>query len=247
MVPSNHTDRTVICHFSSAGRDRHKAAWPATEQTAPYVGQGYVLKIEPHTKRRMKGGAIMLRNILVTTHGEQLKASSENGSNGSASHRPYQPNEATIDDLYNSSRSGLRGLFIFLCASAIAFYFNEYSLSGSLPANIMEQLGSAPSVILVNCVFGASTLSSLISIAGKIYNGREPGNTSTHLWFRVSFYLLYFISGALSNHFNVVFISGLVVLGLQHYNVWNYYMRAIEKSTDKFNSMNTYDNWLSKK
>jgi len=189
----------------------------------------------------------MLRNLLVAAHGKLTKASSGNGISGSAPHQHNQTVEATIDDLYNNSRSGLRGLFIFLGASAIALYFNEHSLAGSLPANIMDYLGSTPSVILINCVFGASTLSSLICIAGRIYNGREPGKTSTHLRFRVFFYLLYFISGALSNYFNVVFISGLVVLGLQHYNAWNYYMRAIEIKTDKCNSMNTYNNWLSKK
>ena len=194
-------------------------------------------------KAHNEGGAIMLRNQLVSAYGKP----SGNGINGSAAHQHDQTFEATIDDLYSNSRSGLRGLLIFLGTSAIALYFNERSLAGSLPADIMELLGSTPPVILINYVFGASTLSSLISIAGRIYHNREPGKTSTHLWFRVFFYLLYFISGALSNYFNVVFISGLVVLGLQHYNVWNYYMRAIETKTDKCNSMNTYNGWLSKK
>jgi hypothetical protein len=193
-------------------------------------------------KRERKGRAIMLRDLPVAAHGKQPNAPSGNGINGSAAHQHDQTTESTIDDLYNNSRSGLRGLFIFLGASTIALYFNEHSLAGSLPADFMDQLGSTPPVILVNCVFGASTLSSLISIGGRIYHDREPGKTSTHLWFRVFFYLLYFISGALSDYFNVVFISGLVVLGLQHYNVWNYYMRAIEITTDKCNNMNTYDN-----
>jgi len=178
----------------------------------------------------------MLRIPLFTANEKRPKTHSGYGCNGCAAHHHDQNVEVTIDDLYNNSRSGLRGLFIFLAASAIALYFNERSLAGSLPAEITEQLGSTPPVILVNCVFGASTLSSLISIAGRIYYNRKPGNTSTHLLFRVSFYILYFISGALGDYFNVVFISGLVVLGLQHYNVWNYYMRAIEIASDKCNA-----------
>lgn len=189
----------------------------------------------------------MLRNLLVTAYGKQPKTSSGNGINGSAAHQHNHTFEANIDDLYNNSRSGLWGVLIFLGASAIALYLSKHNLAGSLPANIMEQLGSTPPVILINCVFGASTLSSLIIIAGRIHNDREPGKTSTHLWFRVFFYLLYFISGALGDYFNVVFISGLVVLGLQHYNVWNYYMRAIEINTDRCNSMNTLNSRLSKK
>ena len=184
----------------------------------------------------------MLRNPLVTAHGKRQDASPGNVRNGCAAHQHDQSADAPIDDLYKKSRSGLRGVFIFLAASTVAFYFNERSLAGSLPADIMEQLGSTPPVFLINCVFGASTLSSLISIAGRIYYNRKPGNTSTHLWFRVFFYLLYFISGALGDYFNVVFISGLVVLGLQHYNVWNYYMRAIDLTADKCNTLNTLDN-----
>jgi len=175
----------------------------------------------------------MLRNLLVTAHGKRLHAASENDSAAIASHHHGRPAAETIDDLYFNSRSGLRGVLIFLGASVIALFFIEHSLAGSVAAEVMDQLGSTPAVILINCVFGASTISSLISIAGKIYFGRKPGKTSTHLWFRVSFYLLYFISGALSDYFNVVFISGLVVLGLQHYNVWNYYLRAIEKNSDR--------------
>lgn len=173
----------------------------------------------------------MLRNLLVTAHGKESETSTDSASNGRMIHQHNRTFDAAIDDLYSNSRSGLRGVLIFLVASAIALYFNEHSLAGLLPTDIMEQLGSTPPVILINCVFGASTLSSLIIIAGRIYNNREPGKTAAHLWFRVFFYLLYFISGALGDYFNVVFISGLVVLGLQHYNVWNYYMRAIEINT----------------
>ena len=184
----------------------------------------------------------MIRKLLGTAHGKHPETPSGNDIKGNSAHQKHHPCEAKIDDLYNNSRSGLRGLLIFLGTSAIALYFSDHSLAGSLPSNIMDQLSSTPPVILINCVFGASTLSSLVLIAGRIYNDREPGNTSTHLWFRVFFYLLYFVSGALGDYFNVVFISGLVVLGLQHYNVWNYYMRAIELYTDKSSNMNTHDN-----
>ena len=182
----------------------------------------------------------MTRNQLGTAQEKHPETPSGNGNSNSA-RQNHHTFEANFDDLYNNSRSGLRGLLVFLGTSAIALYFCEHSLAGSLPSNIMDQLGSTPPVILINCVFGASTLSSLVIIAGRIHNDREPGKTSTHLWFRVFFYLLYFVSGALGDYFNVVFISGLVVLGLQHYNVWNYYMRAIELYTDTSSNTNTHD------
>ncbi|MDD2851377.1 MAG: hypothetical protein PHY09_05665 [Desulfuromonadaceae bacterium] len=169
----------------------------------------------------------MLRKLIPTISSEKrIGSGTANPSRGTS-----------VDGLYHQLRSGLWGLLIFLAVSIIVLRFNDRSLVGTLPANIMEWLGSTPSTILVNCVFGASTVSSLIVIGGRIYHNLKPGKTSTHLWFRVFFYVLYFVSGALSDYFNVVFISGLVVLGLQHYNVWNYYMLAIETTTDKFNSI----------
>jgi len=137
----------------------------------------------------------MLRNQLVTAHEKHPDVSSGNGRAGRAAQLHDQNMEVSIDDLYINSRSGLRGLFFFLGVSVIALFYIEQSLTGSVTADVMEQLGSVPSVILINCVFGASTISSLICIAGKIYFGLEPGKTSIHLWFRVIFYLLYFISG----------------------------------------------------
>jgi len=180
----------------------------------------------------------MLQNLTVTTGSKISRNASKKNLNDNPSFRFNPTLESAIDGLFVKSRSGLRGLLIFLGASIFALYFNEQSLAGILPTIIMEHLGSAPSVVLINCVFGASTLSSLISIAGKIYHGKEPCKTSTHLLFRLAFYLLYFISGALIDYFNMVFISGLVVLGLQHYNVWNYYLRAIAINTVDYDNLN---------
>jgi hypothetical protein len=155
--------------------------------------------------------------------------------------------KADIDGLYRLSRTGLWSIFLFLAASAVALHFRDLTLSGSLPAGLMEQLGPAPPVVLVNVVLGVSTLCSLIAIVGKIHENRRPGNTWVHLWFRLFFYLLYFISNSLNEYFYVVFISGLAVLSLQHYNVWNYCSRAIESKMGVWDSMTACDRRLTGK
>jgi hypothetical protein len=123
----------------------------------------------------------------------------------------------------------LWGLLIFLGVSALALYFRDHTLTGTLPPGLMEQLGPMPPVFLINIVLGVSTLCSLIIIAGRLYSRSKPGNTWTHLWFRLAFYGLYFMADSLDSYFNMVFISSLSVLALQHYNFWNYYLRIIEK------------------
>lgn len=189
----------------------------------------------------------MLRHIFSTILGKQSIASLGSDAGSVSAPRDEDTFKSDIDGLYIRSRRGLWGLLIFLAASAVAFYYRGYSLSGSLPVNMMEQLGPTPDVILINIVLGVSTFCSLVIIGGRIYNGQKPSNTWTHLWFRVFFYLLYFISSSLNDYFNVVFISGLVVLALQHCNNWNYYSRAIEIKMDKLDELHACGKGLSGK
>jgi hypothetical protein len=178
----------------------------------------------------------MLQQIFTSKSGDHSTAPSGAGIVGVLTPQDESTLKTDIDRMYCMSRRGLWGLLIFLVFSAMAYYFRNCTLSSILSGDVVAQLGPAPNVILVNIVFGASSVSSLLIIAGRIYNGFQPSNTWTHLDFRVFLYLLYFISGSLNEYFNVVFISGLVVLGLQHCNVWNYYTRAIEISLNKFES-----------
>lgn len=170
----------------------------------------------------------MIRRLITIAHRNKSITSPEPNANQAAALQDEKELKAQIEGLFQLSRRGLWGLLIFLAASAIALYFREHTLTGSLPAGLMDQLGPTPPVILVNIVLVVSTLCSLIIIAGRIHGSRRPGNTWTHLWFRLFFYLLYFIADALNSHFNAVFISGLAVIALQHYNIWNYYSRVIE-------------------
>jgi len=137
-----------------------------------------------------------------------------------------------IDELHIFSRKGLWGMFLFLAASVLAFTFQDQSLTSVLPPEFREYLGLAPPVLLIDIVLAVSTICSLILIAVRIYDGREPDHTWwPHLGFRVSFYLLYFIADALTGRIHIVFMTGIAVLVLQHYHIWNYATKAIEQKT----------------
>lgn len=179
----------------------------------------------------------MLRHLFSTMRREHSIRRPEVAGSRTDASLEERTFEADIEGLYNLSRRGLWSIFIFLAASATALHFREQTLSGLLPARLMEQLGPTPPVLLINVVLGVSTFCSLVVIAGRIYEDRRPGNSWMHLSFRVFFYVLYFISNSLNDYFYVVFISGLVVLALQHYNVWNYSSRAIESRMDVWGNL----------
>lgn len=143
---------------------------------------------------------------------------------------------SSIRELSSLSCNGLWGLLAFLGISAIAFQAQHYSLTGSLPEGLRVLLGESPPVMLVDVLLLVSTLSELIIIAGRIHDETIPGNTWAHLGFRIMFYGLYFIADAMAEHLYVVFISGLTVLTLQHYHVWNYAENAIEQKRDELDA-----------
>lgn len=138
------------------------------------------------------------------------------------------PDPESLESLHTQSRRGLWGLFIYLSASVLAFYFRDQSLATVLSPAVMLKLGPVPPVFMATIVLWISTFSALIIIAGRLYHGTRPSSTTSHIAFRIGIYLLYFMVGGLDQHINAIFISGLVVMALQHHNVMGYYSSLIE-------------------
>lgn len=171
----------------------------------------------------------MFGHIFNKMRQQRTVAAAEAAGNNWDSPQKQKTIKADIDQLYVCSRKGLWGLAIFLLASIVAYHFRDQTLTGCLSTALRAQLGPAPPEILVDILQVVSTFSSLVLISGRIYDGRMPGNTWMHLGFRLVFFPLYFVCDSLGAHFDFVFVSGLVVLALQHYNIWNYAQHAIEK------------------
>lgn len=134
-----------------------------------------------------------------------------------------------LTELYGRSHMGICGIGVYLAVSLVAFHFKEQSLAGILPSGLMDKLGAVPPVSLAVVLMWVSTVSALTVILGKLYFGTHPSGTTSHVAFRIGFFVLFFVTGGLGQYVNEIFISGLVVLTLQHYNVYNYYMQKIEK------------------
>lgn len=141
-----------------------------------------------------------------------------------------------LDRLYRKYRSGLWGICVYLIVTLFAICFKEQSLAAVLAPQIMQKLGAVPPVSMAVTVLWISTLSALTVISGRLFHGTEPASTRTQVAFRVGFYILFFVVGGLSQWFNELFVSGLVVLALQHYNVSSYYAKKIDMNLAVCNS-----------
>jgi hypothetical protein len=147
------------------------------------------------------------------------------------------PEPYELDNLYKNSRSGLWAICIYLIVTLIAACCKDQSLATILPPHLMQKLGAVPPVYMAVVVLLISTLSALTVIAGRLFHNTEPSSTRSQLAFRIGFYILFFVVGGLGQWFNELFVSGLVVLALQHYNVSSYYTRAIDMNLAIYRSM----------
>jgi hypothetical protein len=141
-----------------------------------------------------------------------------------------------LNTLYKKSRSGLWGIFIYLAVTVLVVFYKDQSLATVLPPHIMRQLGAVPPVFMAVALLWISTFSALIIIVGKLFHGAKPANTTSQVGFRIGIYLLFFVVGGLGQWLNELFISGLIILALQHYSVFSYYARVIEMSHAVCNS-----------
>ena len=195
----------------------------------------------------------MLGNIFNKSQQQKTASATKPAANRWDSPLMQKNIEADIDKLFVDSRKGLWALIIFFAVSIVAYQLRDHTLTGCLSTAVREQLGPAPPETLIDILQFVSTFSSLILIAGRIYEGCKPGNSWTpgntwaHLGFRLVFFPIYFIADSLGAHFAIVFVSGIVVLGLQHYNIWNYSSRVIEEKLTLWDQLLTCERGVAGK
>ncbi len=137
-----------------------------------------------------------------------------------------------INTLHAHSRKGLWGIAAFLLISIFALLCRDINILDAFPENIREILGNPPSPYLIHLVLAVSTVSALIIIAGRLGNNTSPGRIWSQLGHRSAFFLLYFFSNALDKNFLMVFLAGLAVLLLEHYQIWTYYSKEIRREKE---------------
>jgi hypothetical protein len=138
------------------------------------------------------------------------------------------------------SRRGLWEILLFIIISIFALALLDYNPIQRIPELLVDIFGSSPSPILVHIVLIVSTLSELIVIISRIHFCSKPKKIWSHAIFRSSFYILYFLTGSLSENFVLVLISGLVILGLEQLNLRLYCSMTIEKEKNIFRIMSLW-------
>ena len=143
--------------------------------------------------------------------------------------------EGRISKLRATARQGGWGLAVFILLSMLAI--PDVNVIPPLPEKLRQALGAAPkaefiSLALVVYVFSALTLSlaRLMQGAGK-YRGWS------HLFYITAFYIFYGFAHVMDDFFWAVFVSGLIILGLENYAIRTYCSEVIMEEEEKLEGL----------
>ncbi|MBE0504530.1 MAG: hypothetical protein IBX46_10415, partial [Desulfuromonadales bacterium] len=114
------------------------------------------------------------------------------------------------------SRRGLWHLLLFLLLSMAAFAGQDFDLFAATPEEFWTLLGSPPPPALIHLVLGIYTFCALMLLPARM-NKASLRQSWAHTGYRTIFYLFYLSANALTAHFILVFVAGLILYGLEQF------------------------------
>jgi len=143
--------------------------------------------------------------------------------------------EGHIIRLRKQARKGAYGLIIFVIISVFAI--PGFKALPALPDKVRLILGAPPkpewiSIALVIYVFSALTLT-----LARIMQGSGVYKGWSHLFYVTCFYIFYGFTTVARDSFWAVFVSGLIILGLENFAVRAHANEVIEEEREKLERM----------
>jgi len=116
-------------------------------------------------------------------------------------------------------------LFVAISIGAL----RDFSFLPSLPKEIHDLLGAPPPTGLISAALVVYTFSAVILILSRITLGSGEYSGFAHVGYLTAFYGFYHFSGVLQDNFWAIFASGITVLGLESYHIWNHYQELVKQ------------------
>lgn len=139
--------------------------------------------------------------------------------------------EESIRAQRSQARKGSYGLILFVIISVLAI--PGFRFLPDLPESVLEILGAPPkpewiSIALVVYVFSALTLT-----LARIMQGSGAYRGWSHLFYITSFYIFFGFTEVARESFWAVFVSGLIIFGLENFAIRTHSREIIEEEKEK--------------
>jgi hypothetical protein len=132
-----------------------------------------------------------------------------------------------IRSLRGRARMGAWGLAAFVIVSVLSIP-NSYLLP-ALSESIRRFLGAAPSSNLISIALIVYAFSALTLILARIATGSGSYKGWSHLFYISAFYIFFGFAGTLRETYWAVFLSGLLIMGLENHLLRTYVSEEIKR------------------
>ena len=132
-----------------------------------------------------------------------------------------------IKGLRARARMGGWGLVAFVIVSVLSI--PDSHLLPALSESVRRFLGAAPPSNLISVALIVYAFSALTLILARIAQGSGNYKGWSHLFYITSFYVFFGFAGTLRETYWAVFVSGLLIMGLENYLVRTYVSEEIRK------------------
>jgi len=135
--------------------------------------------------------------------------------------------QARISRLRARARMGGWGLVAFVFVSVLSI--PDSHLLPALSGPVRRFLGAAPPSNLISIALIVYAFSALTLILARIAQGSGVYKGWSHLFYITAFYIFFSFAGTLRETYWAVFVSGLLIMGLENYLVRTYVGEEIKK------------------
>ena len=134
-----------------------------------------------------------------------------------------------INRLTRFSTRGILALTLFLVVSILAWRGFPFLPD---PDTVTPLLGKPPSAGIISTVLLLYTFSAILLSLSRMTAGIEHRSSFSHVGFLTAFFLFYYFGKSLEGNYWAVFCSGITILGVESYRIWNYCAEGISKNRE---------------
>jgi hypothetical protein len=132
-----------------------------------------------------------------------------------------------ITELKAKARMGGWGLAAYVAVSVLSI--PDSYLLPALSEPVREFLGAPPSSKLISVALIIYAFSALTLILARIAQGSGSYKGWSHLFYVTAFYIFFGFAGALRETYWAVFVTGLLIMGLENYLIRTWVSEEVRK------------------
>jgi hypothetical protein len=149
---------------------------------------------------------------------------------------PQREIEQRISKLRKLARQGGWGLAVFVVISVLAI--PNFNVVPPLPEKVRMMLGEAPRADFIGLALVVYVFSALTLTLARITQGTGIYRGWSHLFYITAFYIFYAFAGVMEDTFWAVFVSGLIILGLENFAIRTYCSEIIQEEMERLEGIN---------